>query len=155
MEAKHWNDTQERWTRHDSDPSLGDLLGRFANEFSRLIRLEIQLAKKEATEKVTTIGQFAGIVAAGAILAMVGLTILAMAIGFALGTTMPMWLAFLITAIAFLGLGGVLATTGVTKIKKTPMELPRTKETIDEDKQWVRKEMQDVKRDPEHLGHRR
>jgi hypothetical protein len=86
---------------------------------------------------------------------MVGLTILPMAIGFALGTTMPMWLALLITAIAFLGLGGVLAATGITKIKKTPMELPRTKETIDEDKQWVRKEMQDVKRDPEHPGHRR
>lgn len=154
MEARHWEDLRARAGRYDQDPGLGDLLGRFTNEFSRLIRLEIQLAKAEATEKATAIGKGAGVVAAGAILALVGLSILAMAIGFLLGTVMPVWAGFLITSILFLGIGGALAAAGMSRIKKVPTELRRTKETIDEDKQWMRKEIQDVKRDPAHLGHR-
>ncbi len=153
METRHWQDLQARHAASDSEPSLGDLLGRFSNQFSRLIRLEIQLAKTEATEQATAIGKGAGVIAAGAVLALVGLSILAMAIGFLIGTVMPLWAAFLITAVLFLGIGGALAAAGMSKIKQTPMELRRTKETIDEDKQWIRKETQDVKRDPAHLGH--
>lgn len=153
MEARHWDEMHARRDRYDEKPGVGDLLARFGNQFSRLIRLEIQLAKTEATEKATAVGKGAGVLAAGAIVAVVGLTILAMAIGFMIATAMPLWAAFLITAILFLGIGGALAATGMTRIKKTPMQLRRTMETIDEDKQWVRKEMQDVKRDPAHLGH--
>lgn len=153
MEAAHWREMQERRAPSDKGPSLGDLLGRFTNEFSRLIRLEIQLAKTEATEKATAIGKGAGVLAAGAIVALVGLSILAMAIGFLIGLAMPLWAAFLITAILFLGIGGALAAAGMSQIKKTPTQLRRTMETIDEDKQWIRKEAKDVKRDPAHLGH--
>jgi uncharacterized membrane protein YqjE len=153
MEARHWDERHARRARYDENPGVGDLLARFGNQFSRLIRLEIQLAKTEATEKATAVGKGAGVLAAGAIVALVGLTILAMAIGFLIATAMPLWAAFLITAILFLAIGGALAATGMTRIKKTPMQLRRTMETIDEDKQWVRKELQDVKRDPAHLGH--
>lgn len=154
METRYWEERQARRMNDEQGPSLGDLLGRLTNEFSRLIRLEIQLAKTEVSEKASSIGQGAGVVAGGAVLALVGLTILAMAVGYLLATFMPLWLGFLLTAALFLGVGGALAVSGMKKIQKTPMQLRRTEETIDENKQWMRKEAGEVKRDPTHLGHR-
>lgn len=155
MEAKYWEETRSRrYARTDQNqrPSIGDLFGRLSDEFSRLIRLEIQLAKTELSEKAAVVGQNAGMIVGGVILALVGLTVLAIAIGYLLGTFMPLWLGFLLTAVLFAGIGGALAASGISTLKETSMQLDRTARTIEEDKLWMRQEAEEVKEDPAHLG---
>jgi len=155
MEAKHWQETRRRkFTNDGQGPGVGALFGRFSDEFARLLLLEVQLAKTEVSEKVSVVGQNAGKIAGGAVAALVGLTVLAMAIGYLLGTFMPVWLGFLITAVIFIAVGGALASAGIKTLKNTPMQLERTAQTLEEDTQWVRQEAEEVKRDPAHLGHR-
>lgn len=155
MEAKHWEEMRQAQVAGETRSSgLGELFGRLSDEVSRLIRLEIQLARTELSEKAAVLGKNAGSVAGGAMVALVGLTILGIAIGFLLGTVMPVWLGFLLTAVVFIGLGGAVAANGIKTIRNTPMQLERTSRTIEEDKQWMKHEAEDVKRDPAHLGQR-
>ena len=142
------------YATNDQGPGAGYLFSRFSDQFSRLIRLEVQLAKTEVSEKASVVGKNAGMIAAGAIVGLVGATVLAMAIGFLLGTFMPVWLGFLLTAVIFMTIGAALASSGIKTIKGTSMQLERTAQTIEEDKQWMRHEAEEVKRDPAHLGHR-
>lgn len=137
------------------DRSLGDLFKELADETRTLVRQEIQLAKTEVGEKAKQAGRNVGLLVAGGLVAYAGLITVAIALGFLLASFLPDWLGFLIAGGLVMAVGGMLALQGRNGLKNTRFSLDRTAETLKEDKQWLKTEIQEVKDDPGHLGARR
>lgn len=122
------------------DRSLGDLFAELSRETGVLVRKEVELATTEMTNKAKTAGAHVGVVAAGGALAHAGLLVLlaAFVIGLAqLGVT-P-WLSALIVALVTMGVGYLLVTTGLTRLRQTSVTPTQTIESLKETAQWQTK----------------
>ena len=133
--------------------SLGDLLKELLGETRTLIKQEVQLAKTEASQKASKAGKHIGFLVAGGAVAFGGFLALVMALGFLLAVLLDAaWLGFLITGLLVLLAGGLLVQKGRKGLARTDFSLDHTAQTLQEDKTWMHKEVQDVKDDPAHLG---
>lgn len=138
-----------------SEPPIGELFRQMGSQAQRLVHLEIQLAKTEISEKLDSYAKNGGLLVGGGFVAYAGFIGIMMAVGFLLGSFMPVWLGFLITG-ALIALVGVIALQkGLSGIQETPLSLDKTAESIEEDKEWIRGEASDVKKDFAHLGSHR
>lgn len=117
--------------------SLGDLVGRLSGDFTRLVRLEIALAKSEAKEEATRAGKGVGMLGGAGLAGNLALVFVSLTVMFALGNVMDLeWAALIVTAIWVL-VAGVLAALGRTALK-TVEPLPETTQTLKEDAQWAK-----------------
>lgn len=110
-----------------------------------LIRQEINLAKTEASEKVSAAGRDAGLVGAGGAVAYAGFIVLSIGLALLIGTFMADWLAFVIVGTVVAAAGYGLAQSGLNSLKQTDFTLARTAETLEEDKQWMKEEVRQVR----------
>ena len=146
---------EEATTPMRDERSLGDLFRELAGETRQLVRQEIRLAKVEVSEIASEAGKNIGLAVAGGAVAYGGfLTILA-ALGFLLGSIMPVWLSFALVGLVVCIIGYAVYRSGMSGLQETDFSLERTTETLQEDKQWMRQEAQEVKDDPSRLGARR
>src|SRR4028119_1491900 len=93
--------------------SIGELFAELARETSTLVRQEVQLAKTEMTQKVTSAGKDAGLIGAGGALAYAGLLAVLAAVIIGLGQLIPMWLSALIVGLVVVGIGYLLIQRGL------------------------------------------
>jgi len=121
------------------ESSLGEIVGRLASDFSRLMRAEIALAKAEAKEEVRNagkgIGMFAGAGYAGHLLVL----FLSLAVMFGLGHWMPLGWAALIVAVVWGIVAAILAASGRSNLKRATPPMTETVDTLKEDAQWAKK----------------
>ena len=99
------------------EKSLGQLVSDLSEQAARLVRAEIDLAKAEVTGRVQKLGLGAGLVAAGAVLA---LYLIAAGIALAiivLDIWLELWLATLIVCAVLLLVIAVLVLVGINRIK--------------------------------------
>jgi hypothetical protein len=136
------------------DRSIGDLFKELMHETRTLVRQELHLARTEAEDKVTKAGRHARYMAVGGLVAYAGFLALVAALGYLLGTFLPLWLGFLIAGAAVLLVGGVFYQKGRQGIRTIHFSLERTAETLQEDTLWIKQEAQDIADDPSHLGAR-
>lgn len=120
--------------------SIGDLFADLANETSTLVRQEVQLAKTEITQKVTSAGKEAGLIGAGGALAYAGLLALLAAAIIGLGQLIPMWLSALIVGLVVVGIGYMLIQRGLSGLKRIDPTPRQTVETLKEDKEWAKEQ---------------
>lgn len=120
--------------------SIGDLFAELATETSTLVRQEVQLAKTELTQKVTSAGKDAGMIGAGGALAYAGLLALIAAVIIGLGQLIPMWLSALIVGLVVVGIGYMLIQSGLKALKSIDPAPRETIETLKEDKEWVKEQ---------------
>jgi uncharacterized membrane protein YqjE len=104
--------------------STAELLQRLADQISRLLRQELQLARLELAEKGRRTGLGAGLLGAAGLVALYGLAALVAAAILLLATAMPAWLAALVVALVLLALGGVLALVGRGQVRRATPPLP-------------------------------
>jgi uncharacterized membrane protein YqjE len=104
--------------------STVELLQRLADQISRLLRQELQLARLELAEKGRRTGLGAGLLGAAGLVALYGLAALVAAAILLLATAMPAWLAALVVALVLLALGGVLALVGRGQARRATPPLP-------------------------------
>lgn len=120
------------------DRSSGELLGELYRDASSLVRLEIELAKAEMSQKASRVGKNVGFLAAGGAVAYAGLlAILAGIIGL-LALLVPVWLSALIVGIVVAAGGGLLVRSGLKTLQQEQVTPQRTLETLQEDAQWAR-----------------
>ena len=132
----------------DGGPSLGELFRQLAEDSTTLVRQEIELAKGEIGENVRRTAAGAAWIAAGAVVALLGLLVLIAALVVAVGDLLDnYWLAALIVGLAFVAIGGVLALAAAKRLKRVNLRPTATMETLQEDKRWARAEIQQVKRE--------
>jgi ElaB/YqjD/DUF883 family membrane-anchored ribosome-binding protein len=124
-----------------SRTSIFKLFKNFTGEFKTLVRQEIELAKKEISEKISMAGKNVASLAAGGFVAYAGLIVLLIGLGWLLGFAFqkaglePAFANFL--GLAIIGLviamiGGVLIAKGLSSLKRNSMAPERTLHTLKE-----------------------
>jgi len=120
--------------------SIGELFAELANETSTLVRQEVQLAKTEMTQKVTSASKHAGLLGAGGALAYAGLLAILAAVIIGLGQVIPMWLSALIVGLVVVGVGYMLVQRGLQGLKSIDPTPRQTVETLKEDTEWAKEQ---------------
>lgn len=124
--------------RPPENKSVGELLGDLYRGTSEILRLEIQLAKTELSQKVSRVGKNVGFLAVGGAVAYAGfLTIIAGIVG-VLALLVPVWLSALIVGLIVAGIGGLLVFSGIKSLQKEQPTPQTTMQTIREDQEWLK-----------------
>jgi Putative Actinobacterial Holin-X, holin superfamily III len=129
---------------HDEQPALRDhsiseLVKDLANETSTLVRQEIELAKAEMTDRGKRAGKGAGMLAAGAVVALLAFGALTAGLIAALDLAMPTWLAALIVTVVYGAIAAVLVQIGRKQVQEAAPPVPEeTIESVKEDVQWAK-----------------
>lgn len=121
--------------------SLMELFTDLTQSTADLVRQEVALAKAEASEKVSQVGNAVASLAVGGLLAFAGLLILLQALVVWLAEFMPGWLASLIVGgvVALIGLGLLLA--GRSALRAQSLAPRRIAESLRRDRDMVREQM--------------
>jgi hypothetical protein len=117
---------------------IGDLVKQLADQTSILVRREIDLAKAEVTQKGKEAGKGAGVLAGGAVVALLGAGTLVAFLVLLLSHAVVDWLAALIIAVLLLALAAALALVGRNRLRRATPPAPQTVETVKEDVQWAK-----------------
>lgn len=104
--------------------SLSELVQQLTRQSTELAQKEIELAKAEMTQKGKRLGLGAGAFSGAGLLALLALGALTAAAIVALATAVAGWLAALIVAVVYLGVAGVLALVGRSKVQAASPPLP-------------------------------
>lgn len=135
-------------THNPADPnhteqqqSLGTLFTELVDDMSTLVRQEIQLARTETMEKVSTAMRSIIMMVVGGLVAYAGLIALVIAGAIALGNVVPYWLAALIAGLVVILIGtGILMTGHSILADLTPVP-EKTIETLKEDATWAKEQV--------------
>ncbi|MBW3622670.1 MAG: phage holin family protein [Armatimonadetes bacterium] len=119
------------------DRSVGELFAELTREMSTLVRQEITLARTEMSQKASKAGKNIGMIAAGGIIAYVGILALVAAVILLLGLFIPMWVSALIVGIVIAAAGGYMAKKGIDSLKNQDLVPRETIESFKEMKQGV------------------
>jgi hypothetical protein len=119
-----------------SELSTLELVSRFVRTASHLIQRETELAKVEARADIAATVEMARRLAVAAVAGLVGVTMLFVALAFALTAWLPGWAAALIIAAVVLAVAAVAAMSGWGR--RVRMPLARTRESVKEDLEWVK-----------------
>jgi uncharacterized membrane protein YqjE len=117
--------------------SLGELVGRLSQDFTRLVRLEIALAKTEAKEEAARAGKGVGMLGGAGVAGNLALVFVSLTVMFALAEAMDLVWAALIVTVVWVVVAAVLASMG-RKSLKSVQPLPKTTQTLKEDAQWAK-----------------
>lgn len=122
--------------------SMGALFRDLFNDISELIRKEIELARTETMEKVSSASRGAISMAAGGFLAYAGLLFLLAALVMVLATWMPYWLSTVIVGGVVLIIGLIMVQAGRSTITKTNITPEKTVDTMKENAEMVKEKIQ-------------
>lgn len=120
--------------------SIGELFAELANETSTLMRQEVQLAKTEITQKVTSAGKDVGMIGAGGALAYAGLLAVIAAVIIGLGHLIGFGWSALLVGIVVIGVGYMLIQSGLSALKRIDPTPRETIQTIKEDVDMVKEQ---------------
>lgn len=120
------------------EKSLGELFSDLSQGLTSLVRQEVQLAKTEISQKVSSVAKNVGFLAAAGLFAFVGFEALIAAAILGLATKLDPWLAALIVGLVLALIGGILAFMGISAFKKSSLAPQQTIETLQEDAQWAK-----------------
>ena len=121
--------------------SVGQLFSELANETTRLVRQEVQLAKIELGQKATHIGKQVAFVVVGGAIAYAGLLAVVAALVLILGKFMAVWLAALLIGLAIIGVGYLLMQQHLRALKNADLTPKATVETLKQDAKWAREQI--------------
>jgi uncharacterized membrane protein YqjE len=125
---------------------IGELVKDLAGQTSTLVRQEIKLAQAEVTQKGKLAGKGAGMLAAAAAAALLGLGALTAMLIVALDGALTLWLAAAIVTALWLAVALVLGLSGKKALEAATPPAPQTVETVKEDIQWAKTQTGSAKR---------
>jgi uncharacterized membrane protein YqjE len=120
--------------------SIADILQEIVGNIQNIIRSEVRLAKTEIKEEATTAGKAAGMLAAGAVLAVYAVGILLLCAVYALRGPLPDWAAALVVGLVVAAIAGALVMIGINRIKSVNPKPEQTIDSVKEDVQWVKQQ---------------
>ena len=126
------------------DPTLGELVQRASKDLSDLVRKEIELAKLEIKQEVTTLGKGAGLFGGAGITGVLAVVFLSAGAAFGLGEAIGTWAGFLVVGGLYAVAAAVLALGGKKSISEVGP--PRqTIQTVQDDVAWAKHPTQPTK----------
>ncbi|MEZ4711740.1 MAG: phage holin family protein [Caldilineaceae bacterium] len=129
-----------------SDPdgrTLGQLFNELSEDFSHLIRQEVELAKTETTEKLNQAKQSAGLLLAAGLVGYAGFIIVLIALADLLNTAIGVyWISSLIVGAAVFVVAFILYVAGRSALSNMHVIPEKTIETLKNDAQWAKEQIQ-------------
>jgi len=132
--------------REEADPesrgvprqSFGELFRQLAENASELIRHEIELATREMLENLKTYRSAAIALGIGALIAILGLSMLCAAAFIGLAVYVGYGISALSIGLLLTLIGTIVAVSAIQKFKHTSLAPRQTIETLKENKEWLR-----------------
>lgn len=125
----------------------GELLKRFSEDATTLIRKEVELAKAELAEKGRQAGKGAAMFGGAGLFGVTAFGALTAFLILVLAEAMDAWLAALIVAAVYGAITAVLALQGKQKMEEAaPPQPEQTVETLKEDVEWAKRQPESVRR---------
>ncbi|MBA2621330.1 MAG: phage holin family protein [Acidobacteria bacterium] len=122
--------------------SLGELFSDLASETSNLVKQEVSLAQTEMTQKAVKVGKNVGFLVVGGAVGYAALLSFIAALIIGLGNLLDnYWLAALIVGVVIAIAAVVLILSAISALKNTQLTPTQTVETIKEDAQWLKDQM--------------
>ncbi len=126
---------------------IGDLLKRLSEETTTLVKMELDLAKAEMTQKGKEAGVGAGLLSGGAVAGLMALGSLTAFLILLLDGALANWLAALLVTLLWAAVAGFLALQGKEKLQDAAPPAPeQTIETVKEDVQWAKTQTPSARR---------
>jgi uncharacterized membrane protein YqjE len=123
-----------------ADRSLGELVSEAGTNVSRLVRLELELAKLELARDARQVAKGSGMFVAAAVLGHMVLVMASITLGLGLWQLgLYPWVAFLIVTALYAVLAGLLVFIGSRQFKKI-QGMPRTSATMADTAAVLRRE---------------
>jgi uncharacterized membrane protein YqjE len=130
---------------HDGRRGMGTLLHQLVEESTTLVHDEIRLAKIEVKDMARGIGVGTGLVATGAVLALLGTLALLTGIVLLVGDQwLPAdryWVAALLVLAITGGLAAWFAKRGMSLLSPSELAPTDTVTTLKEDKEWLKRQL--------------
>ena len=129
---------KERGLREER--SIGELFGQLSQDMALLFRQEIQLARAEMSEKISSVTTNLVSVLAGGFVAYVGALAIVAALILALHQLADIspWVSALIVGVLFAVVGYAMLSRGLRELKRVDLAPRRTVENIKEDVQAIK-----------------
>lgn len=108
-------------------PTVGELVARISDQFSRILRGELELIQMKAAEKAKKVGTGVAMFAVAAFLGFFAFALLLTAAVLGLAEALPAWLSALIVAVVLLIIAGIVALVGKKMLQSG--EAPSAEET--------------------------
>ena len=108
-------------------PSVGELVARISDQFSRILRGELELIQVKAAAKAKKVGAGAAMFAVAGLLGFFALALLITTAVLGLAEALPAWLSALIVAVVLLVIAGIIALVGKKMLQSG--EAPSAEET--------------------------
>ena len=118
--------------------SLGQIVADLSNDLTTLVKQELELARTELKEEAARAGRGAGLLGGAGVAGHLLLISATFAAAYLLDNWMPVELAFLVVAVIWAVVAGILAMTGRKALRETNPQLPTTQQTLKEDAAWAR-----------------
>lgn len=118
--------------------SFGELLSQLAGNSAALVRDEIELARKEVSEKIIVVRSGIVILAAGSLIALLAILTLTAAAVIGLSKYVGAGNAALIIGGVLAIIGSITTVVGLGRIKHTSLKPEQTIESLEEDKEWLK-----------------
>jgi len=117
--------------------SIGSILGEVAEDFTRLVRQQLELAKVELKEEAQAAGRAGAMFGVAAVAGLMVVVLLSFGLVFALAEVMPPGWAAVIVAVLWLVVGGIAFAVGRQRLRavKGP---EKSVQTVKEDMRWLR-----------------
>jgi hypothetical protein len=109
-----------------TERTLGQLVADATQDFSTIVRSEIELAKAEISAQAKTAGAGAGMFVGAAFLGLLGVIFLFHTLAQVLDIWLPLWAAYLITTGLLFLMAAILAMVGRSNMKKVQPKPERT-----------------------------
>lgn len=98
--------------RRSQERTIGQLVAQVTEDFSVIVRKEIELAKTELSAQVGTAGKGIGMLAGAGVVALYGLGLLFITLSLVIAIWLPAWAGFLIVTVVLFIVAAVLAMIG-------------------------------------------
>jgi len=126
--------------------SLGTIVTGIVEDLQGIVRGEVQLAKTELKEDASSLGKGAGMIAAGALVALVGFIFLMLGVTYLLNKSFQMWIAAGIVGLVLLLIGVIAAMAGKKTMSAANLKPQKTIDSLKEDQQWANQQIKSVKK---------
>lgn len=132
------------------EESVTDLIKDLRDETINMVRQQIELAKTESSEKISSlmrntssIASGGAVLYAGFLFLLAGFTILGYIalVSFGLSSVVSLWLMPIITGTIVSIAGWVMISGSLKKIKRTSFVPQKMVHSIKEDQKWIRRKM--------------
>jgi len=126
--------------------TLGTLVAGIVEDLQSIVRGEVQLAKTELKEDAGKLGRGAGMLAAGALVGLVGFIFLMLGVTYLLNKSMQMWIAAGLVGVVLLVIAAIVAMTGKNQMSAASLTPQQTIDSVKEDQQWASRQIKSVKK---------